>query len=114
MESVEAHDRIFPTEFCQPQGGFTGTLLSCVDLVYCDEAEKTKPYNEFRGRLGDNEGTNTLRFISDISMGYYAKLNTNSKPMREKIKYAVLYAFRPWRSDSGEPELTVKEMKTAR
>ena len=47
-------------------------------------------------------------------MGYYAKLNTNSKPMREKIKYAVLYAFRPWRSDSGEPELTVKEMKTAR
>ena len=44
-------------------------------------------------------------------MGYYAKLNTNSKPMKEKIKYAVLCAFCPWRSDCGEPELAVKEMK---
>ena len=44
-------------------------------------------------------------------MGYYAKLNTNSKPMKEKTSYAVLYVFRPRRSDFGEPELAVKEMK---
>jgi len=53
----------------------------------------------------------SVRFISDISMGYCAKLNTNSKPMKEKVQYAVLCAFRPWRSDCGEPELSVKEMK---
>ena len=33
--------------------------MSCVDLVYCDEADETKPYNDVRGRLGDNEETNT-------------------------------------------------------
>ena len=85
--------------------------MSCVDLVYCDKADKTKPYNELRGRLGGNEETNTLRFISDISMGYYVKLSTNSKPMKEKTSYAVLYAFRPRRSDFDEPEFAVKEMK---
>ena len=111
VENVDPHGRIYPTEFCQPLGEFKGMLLSCVVLVYCDEADKTKPYNEFRGRLGDDEETNTLRFISDISRGYYVKLNTNSKPMKEKIQCAVLYAFRPWRSDCGELELTVRVMK---
>ena len=113
VENTERHDRIFPTKFRQPKDEFKGMLLSCVDLVYCDEEDKTKPHRNFGGQFTDEE-TNTLRFISDISMGYYAKLNTNSTPMKKNTKYAVLYAFRPWRSDSGEPELTVKEMKTAR
>ena len=51
LENVEHHDRIYPIEFGQPQGEFKVTLLSCVDLVYCDEADKTKPYSEWRGKL---------------------------------------------------------------
>ena len=42
-------------------------------------------------------------------MGYYAKLNTNSKPMKEKtsyaVLYAVLYALRPWRRASASRSL---------
>ena len=44
-------------------------------------------------------------------MGYYVKLNTNSKPMNDKVSYAVLYAFRPWSSEFGEPQVAVKEME---
>ena len=49
--------------------------------------------------------------ISEICTGYYVKLNTNSKLMEEKKKWAVLYAFRPWSSHFGEPQVAVMEMK---
>ena len=111
MNNIEPHARIYPTGFSQPPGGFKGTLMSCVDLVYCDAADMTKQYNEWRGRLHHNEETNTKRFISEICAGYYAKLNTNQKPIEEKISYAMLYAFRPWSGHFGEPQLAVKEMK---
>ena len=94
MENVKPHDRMYPTGFCHPPGEFKGTLLSCVDLVYCDETDKTKPHNEFRGRFGDDEDTNTSRLISDISMGYYVKLNTNSKPTKKSssTRYCTRFA----------------------
>ena len=83
------HITIYPTEFSPPPSEFRATLLSCVGLVYCNAADKTKPYNELRGRLGGSEETNTLRFISEIRVGYCVKLNTNSKPIKEKTSYAV-------------------------
>ena len=49
LQNLEPHARIYPTGFSQPPGEFKGTLLSCVDLVYCDAADKTKPYSEWRG-----------------------------------------------------------------
>ena len=84
LQNLEPHARIYPTGFSQPTNEFKGTLLSCLDLVYCDSADKTKPYNEWRGQLDDNEETNTLRFISEICAGYYVKLNTNNKPIKDK------------------------------
>lgn len=45
LQGLEPHECIHPTGFSQPKGEFKGTLLSCVDLVYCDNADKTKPYN---------------------------------------------------------------------
>ena len=48
---IEPHDRIYPKSFYQSKGEFKGTLLSCLDLVYCDGADKTKPYNKWRGTL---------------------------------------------------------------
>ena len=112
LQNLSPLTRIYSTSFSQPTNEFKGTLLSCLDLVYyCDAADKTKPYNEWRGRLDGNEETNTLRFISEICAGFYVKLNTNSKPIKDKTSYAVLYAFRPWSSHFGEPKLAVKEMK---
>ena len=81
---IEPHDRMFPTGFYQPKGDFKGTILSCIDLVYCDGADKATPYSEWRGTLHTTVEANTKRFISEICAGYYAKLNTNSKPMKEK------------------------------
>ena len=49
LQNIEPRARIYPTVFNQPPGEFKGTLLSCVDLVYCDAADKTKPYSEWRG-----------------------------------------------------------------
>ena len=108
---IEPHDRMFPTGFYQPKGDFKGTILSCLDLVYCDGADKATPYSEWRGTLHTTVEANTKRFISEICAGYYAKLNTNSKPMKEKTSWAVLYAFRPWGSHFGEPQVAVMEMK---
>ena len=108
---LEPHDRIYPASFYHPKGEFKGTLLCCIDLVYCDGADKTKPYNEWRGTLHSTVEANTKRFISEICAGYYVKLNTNCKPMKDKTSFAVLYAFRPWSGHFGEPQLAVKEMK---
>ena len=87
---IEPHDRMSPIGFYQPKGEFKGTILSCIDLVYCDGADKATPYNEWRGTLHRTVEANTKRFISEICAGYYAKLNTNSKPMKEKTSWAVL------------------------
>ena len=111
LQGLEPHKRIYLTGFSQPKGEFKGTHLSCVGILYCDGADKTKPYNEWRGRLHHNEETNTKRFISEICAGYFVKLNTNCKPIKENTSYAVLYAFRPWSDRFGEPQLAVKEMK---
>ena len=108
---IEPHDRIYPTGFYQPKVDFKGTLLSCLGFVYCDDADKAKPYNEWRGTLHTTVENNTKRCISEICAGYYAKLNTNSKPMEEKASWAVLCAFRPWASPFGEPQVSVMEMK---
>ena len=69
------------------------------------------PYNEWRGSQSDQPASNTKRFISEICAGYYVKLNTNSKLMKDKAMWAVLYAFRPWASPYGEPQVAVMEMK---
>ena len=108
---IEPHDQMFPTGFYQPKSEFKGTIMSCVDLVYCDGPDLTTPYNEWRGSLHSTAARNTKRYISEICAGYYVKLNTNSKPMEDKTKYAVLYAFRPWASQFGEPQVAVMEMK---
>ena len=108
---IEPHDRMFPTGFYQPKSEFKGTILSCVDLVYCDGPDLTTPYNEWRGSHHTTAASNTKRFISEICAGYYVKLNTNSKPMKDKAMWAVLYAFRPWASPFGEPQVAVMEMK---
>ena len=50
----------------------------------------------------------TKRFISETCAGYYAKLNTNCKPMKDKTSFAVLYAYRPWSGHFGEPQLAVR------
>ena len=79
---------MFPTAFYQNKsefkGMFKGTILSCVDLVYCDGPDLTTPYNEWRGSQNRKPASNTKRFISEICAGYYVKLNTNSKPMKDK------------------------------
>ena len=90
---------------------FKGTILSCVDLIYCDGPDLPTPYNEWRGSQSGEAASNTKRFISEICAGYYVKLNTNSKPMKDKAMWAVLYAFRPWASPYGEPQVAVMEMK---
>ena len=108
---IEPHDRLYPTGFYQRKGEFKGTILSCVDLVYCDGPDLTTPYNEWRGSQNRKPASNTKRFISEICAGYYVKLNTNSKPMKDKAMWAVLYAFRPWASPYGEPQVAVMKMK---
>ena len=108
---IEPHDRMFPTGFYQPKSDFKGTIMSCVDLVYCDGADMATPYSEWRGTLHTTVDRNTKRYISEICAGYYVKLNTNSKPMKDKTMWAVLYAFRPWGSHFGEPQVAVMEMK---
>ena len=109
---IEPHDRMFPAGFYQPKSDdFKGTILSCLDLVYCDGADFATPYSEWRGTLHTNAAANTKRFISEICVGYYVKLNTNSKAMKDKTSWAVLYAFRPWASYFGEPQVAVMEMK---
>ena len=112
---IEPHDQMFPTAFYQNKsefkGMFKGTIMSCVDLVYCDGPDLTTPYNEWRGSLHRTPARNTKRYISEICAGYYVKLNTNSKPMEDKTMWAVLYAFRPWASPFGEPQVAVMEMK---
>ena len=95
---IEPHDQMFPTAFYQNKSEFKGTIMSCVDLVYCDGPDLTTPYNEWRGSLHRTPARNTKRYISEICAGYYVKLNTNSKPMKDKTMWAVLYAFRPWAS----------------
>ena len=40
---IEPHDRMFPTGFYQPKSDFNGTILSCIDLVYCDGADLATP-----------------------------------------------------------------------
>ena len=84
MQGLEPHARIYPTSFHQPKGEFKGTLLSCIGLLYCDDADKAKPYNKWRGTLHRDEKTNTKRFISEICAGYSVKLNTNCKPMMRR------------------------------
>ena len=111
---IEPHDRIYLATCYQPKGEFKGTLLCCLDLVYCDGADKEKPHNEWRGTLHSTVEANTKRFISEICAGYYIKLNTNPKPMDKKTLWAVLYAFRPWASQFGETQLAVMEMKEDR
>ena len=115
LGGTEPHDQMFPTAFYQNKsefkGMFKGTILSCVDLVYCDGPDSTTPYNEWRGSQNRKAASNTKRFISEICVGYYVKLNTNSKPMKDKAMWAVLYAFRPWASPYGEPQVAVMEMK---
>ena len=108
---IEPHDRLYPTGFYQRKGEFKGTILSCVDLIYCDGPDLSTPYNEWRGSQSDQPASNNKRFISEICAGYYVKLNTNSKPMKDKAMWAVLYAFRPWASPYGEPQVAVMEMK---
>ena len=49
LTGIEPHDRMFPTGFYQPMGDFKGMILSCIDLVYCDGADKATPYDEWRG-----------------------------------------------------------------
>ena len=102
---IEPHDRMFPTGFYQPKSDFKGTIMSCVDLVYCDGADLATPYNEWRGTLHSTVARNTKRYISEICAGYYVKLNTNSKPMEDKTMWAVLYAFRPWAATSASRRL---------
>ena len=78
--------------------------MGCGDLA--------TPYNEWRGSQASNQpASNTKRFISEICAGYYAKLNTDSKFMKDKAMWAVLYAFRPWASPYGEPQVAVMKMK---
>jgi len=108
---IEPHDRLYPTGFYQRKGEFKGTILSCVDLIYCDGPDLSTPYNEWRGSQSDQLASNTKRFISEICAGYYVKLNTDSKFMKDKAMWAVLYAFRPWASPYGEPQVAVMKMK---
>ena len=41
---IEPHDRMFPTGFYQPKSDFKGTIMSCVDFVYCDGPDLATPY----------------------------------------------------------------------
>jgi hypothetical protein len=111
LDIVEPHDRLCITGFHSPKNEFKGTLLSCVDLVYCPSSHLATPYCEWRGTLNTSPERNTKRFISEICAGYYVKLNSNSSPMDEKTSWAVLYAFRPWGSSFGEPQVACMEME---
>ena len=51
LKGTEPHARMFPTGFYQSRSDFKGTIMSCVDLVYCDGADLAAPYSEWRGTL---------------------------------------------------------------
>ena len=105
LQNLEPHARIYPTGFSQPTNEFKGTLLSCLDLAYCDATDETKPYSEWRGRLDGNEETNTLRFISKIGAGYYVKLNTNRKPIKNRPRTRCCTRFARGAATSGSHSL---------
>ena len=110
IDHISPNERLFPTEHKADSGRFYGTLLSALDLVwFTEEDHKTKSnYADWAGSIIDELPEPEFgihKYINDIVPGYYVKIDSS-----ETKKYAVLYAYRPFKSADGEPEIVVLEI----
>ena len=109
IDHISPNERLFPTEHKADSGRFYGTLLSAVDLVwFTEEDHETKSnYADWAGSIDElpEPEFGIHKYINDIAPGYYVKIDSS-----ETKKYAVLYAYRPFKSADGEPEIIVLEI----
>ena len=111
-DHISPNERLFTTEHKADSGRFYGTILSALDLVwFTEEDQKTKSdYADWAGSIFDDLPEPEYgyhKYINDVVPGYYVKIDTSLTK-----KYAVLYAYRPFKSADGEPEIVVVETRT--
>ena len=109
VDNINPNERQLPTDHKFDPSRFCGVLLSALDLVWFTEKDSASKssYADWAGSIKKlEEPTRGVhKYFSDIVPGYYVKLDSSVEK-----KYAVLYAFRPFRSADGEPEIMVIEI----
>ena len=104
VDNINPNQRQLPTDHKFDPARFHGVLLSALDLVWFTEKDNASKssYADWAGSIKKlEEPTRGVhKYFSDIVPGYYVKLDSS-----ETKKYAVLYAFRPFKSADGEPEI---------